>query len=280
MLPELSLGPFVGLPTYFIYLSLVYSLMIYLAWRWAQVRDFPLDHVLNLSLVLMIAGMIGGRLFHVFYEGLDYYRSFPSAIFMFWQGGFVFFGGFFAALLAGWIYVIRKTPRIGFLKWADFLAPLGAVGYGVGRVACLLAGCCYGRVCELPWAINGRHPTPLYATIWELSVAALLLVLARQNTRYFSEGTGRLFSLWLLLHSLGRLMMEHFRDDFRGPPLAGLSISSWISLFLWAISLGWLAYSGRPPRPLSDEELIERGRAISKKHRGAMKKLADYDKGK
>jgi phosphatidylglycerol:prolipoprotein diacylglycerol transferase len=39
---------------------------------------------------------------------------------------------------------------------ADILAPSIALGYVSGRIGWLLNGCCYGRPCNLPWAIRGR----------------------------------------------------------------------------------------------------------------------------
>ncbi len=55
---------------------------------------------------------------------------------------------------------------------------------------------------------------------------------------------GSIFYLWMILHSVGRLLMESFREDFRGPSL-GLSISSWISGAL--IILGLILLFGRKP---------------------------------
>lgn len=234
MLPELSLGASVSLPTYFVFLSLLYSFLIFAAWKWAQKQGVSEIHALNLSILLVVSGMVGGRLFHVFYEAPAYYRENPFDIFKFWLGGFVFYGGMLTAAIAAVIYLHRTHES--FFRWADFFAPLFALGYGLGRIACLLAGCCYGRVCDLPWAINGRHPTQLYATLIELCFAALLFALTNVKRRQLGE----LFFLWLGLHACGRLFMEYFRDDFRGDFVLGVSISSWISLFLLSLSITML----------------------------------------
>lgn len=239
MRPELDIGPFVGLPTYFLYLSLVYSLLIYLAWRWAQKRNVSEIHALNISMLMVAAGMIGGRLLHVIYEAPEYYRQNPLDILKFWQGGFIFFGGFAAAILAGLIYV-RKN-KLSFLEWADFFAPLGAFGYGIGRFACFLAGCCYGRYCDLPWAIQGRHPVQLYAVIIEVLFSIFLW---RWSLRPHTKG--RIFFTWLAIHSIARLFMESLRDDFRGAFPLGISISSWLSLFLMSAALTALIIPKRP----------------------------------
>ncbi|MCB0385338.1 MAG: prolipoprotein diacylglyceryl transferase, partial [Bdellovibrionales bacterium] len=94
---------------------------------------------------------------------------------------------------------------------------------------------CFGDHCELPWSVAGRHPTPLYATLWELPVLFLLLVLEAKRDRLPFRSlrrSGGLFYFWVFLHGLGRLMMEYWRVDDRGPMPLGLSVSTWISLAL------------------------------------------------
>lgn len=188
----------------------------------------------------MISGLIGARGFHALYENLDYYLKYPIDIFKLWQGGFVFYGGFFGALIGAIIFL--RMRKESFWSWADFMAPILAFGYGVGRIGCLLNGCCFGRECMLPWAIEFshtglpaglRHPTQIYATLWELCAVVILLFLERRRKiRPASLQTGKLFLLWLFLHSTGRLIMEYFRDDFRGEIYFGFSISSWISIMI------------------------------------------------
>jgi phosphatidylglycerol:prolipoprotein diacylglycerol transferase len=191
---------------------------------------------LDLSLLIMVFGFIGGRLLHIVYESFDYYREDFWRIFYFWDGGFVYYGGAILATVAGLIYLhLRACKQSG--NYLDMLAPVMSFAYALGRSACLLAGCCYGKYCELPWAINGRHPTQLYAIVWELGALCLILGFekGRQKKGFFSK-PGQLFYIWMVLHGIGRLIMESFRDDFRGPTL-GMSISSWISAAIIALGL-------------------------------------------
>lgn len=244
MLPEFSLGPFVSLPTYFLSLSLLVTLLFFLTWKWAAMMDKNSTVALNLAMIIVVAGFVGGRLLHVIYEGPAYYRRYPEAIFMFWMGGYVFFGGMALATLAGFLYL----KRIGqpFWAWFDLLTPVLALGYGLGRFSCFLAGCCYGRFCDLPWAVNGRHPTQLYALVLEVGFALLLARRARRDhaTREAAARwpVGALTLTWFALHALGRLFMEYYREDFRGPMVAGASISTWLSLVLLSGALAGLFY--------------------------------------
>lgn len=246
MYPIIAISPSLQIPTYYFVLSA--TVCICLFWLVRRTGRFQLSRkiTLDLSLVIMIAGFIGGRLFHVFYEDFDYYREDPWRILHFWNGGFVFYGG---ALLAGFFSALFLTfkARKSCEAYMDLFAPVVSFSYAAGRSACLLAGCCYGRYCELPWAVGGRHPTQAYAALWELGVLFILLGLEnipREQRRisYFKH-PGSIFFLWMILHATGRLLMESLRDDFRGPSL-GLSISSWISTCL--IFLGFYLLFRKP----------------------------------
>lgn len=242
MFPEIKLSDSIVIPTYVLTISLVYCLLIFYVYRRSLKKNLSTTTALDLAFIIMITGFFGGRLTHVFYEMPAPYLADGMRIFKFWEGGFVFYGGFLTALFSCLVFL--RIRKLSFFEWADFYAPVIALGYGLGRISCFLAGCCYGRFCELPWAVvfpwdqtlTPRHPTQLYAVIWELLLWLALLVLERKK-----KPVGFIFSAWLLGHSIGRLVMEYFRDDFRGSVILGLSISTWISLLLLATAGGLLA---------------------------------------
>ncbi len=230
-LPFLNVGP-ISLPTYHIWISLTFSATLLYWLTRARDRKMSSQMVLDLSIVVMFLGFIGGRVAHVVFEDFAYYRSHPTAIFQFWDGGFVFFGG---ALLAGLgCFYLFKLRKENAYKWLDLFAPVGAVGYASGRIACWLTGCCFGSVCYLNDRIAFQHPTQLYAAAWELGVFCVLLLAEK---RKWIRIQGGLFFTWVFLHSIGRIMMEAFRADDRGATPLGISISTWISLIL----IGWCA---------------------------------------
>lgn len=240
MFPEIRFSENFSIQTYILTISILYCFLLLFVTKRAKKMNLTVTHALDLAFVMMASGFLGARLVHVFYEAPEYYALDWTRVFRFWEGGFVFYGGFLAAFFACWLFVhFKKLP---FFKWADFYAPVLALGYGLGRISCFLAGCCYGRVCDFPWAVVfpwdtakvTRHPVQIYAVIWELTVFALLLVLEKKPGR-------PVFVIWLALHSVGRLMMEYFRDDFRGQFVLGLSFSTWISLALLSSCIGFLA---------------------------------------
>lgn len=245
MFPTISISPSLSIPTYYLILSLTVCVGLLWIARRAQQRGLSRKVALDLSLIIMVSGFVGARLFHVFYESFPYYQEDYLRILYFWNGGFVFYGGALLAALCSVVYlffVARAQPE----DYLDLFAPVMSLSYVLGRMACLFAGCCYGKTCELPWAIAGRHPTQAYASVWELGVLLILLgieSMARPLRPRWLQNSGSLFFLWMVLHGLGRLLMESFRDDFRGPTM-GLSISSWISVLI--VVLGILLLIRKP----------------------------------
>lgn len=249
MLPEINLFG-MHIPSYFFVISLTLMASLSLLFYFIQTEAFDKlsslgfnsSHAFDLAIVILISGFVGGRLFHVAYELPEYYMQNPIQIIQFWMGGFVYYGGMLLALLCSWIWIywkLRQQERAGhfaiaFRYWGDLFAPSLSMGYMFGRIGCLLEGCCFGRFSALPWAIDLRHPTPLYASITEFFIFVLLLRLIRKPNPHLKPGS--LFLIWLFLHSCARIFMELFRDDFRGMRFFGMSISTAISVVLMSIA--------------------------------------------
>ncbi|OFZ30506.1 MAG: hypothetical protein A2622_08890 [Bdellovibrionales bacterium RIFCSPHIGHO2_01_FULL_40_29] len=241
MIPILRIGS-LQIPTFFLVISLSLSaLLVFLSYRVDQFRR-DRQIAFNLALILMIGGFIGGRLLHVFYEEWLYYAADPKLILYFWNGGFVYYGGFLVAWPTAWIYC--RIKKISFSDWANFFTPLISLSHALGRIGCILTGCCFGQFCELPWSVAGRHPTAWYLAIGELIIFAVLMFLEKKSREHKKVAIPELlFFKWLFLHALLRYIVEFYRDDFRGRsvPIFGLgsiSISQALCLLLMLISLG------------------------------------------
>lgn len=238
MLPELDLFG-IAIPTYLLTLSIVYCLGIF--YFFLRLKKFGLSPIIasDLLLIAMVSGFVGARLAYVFYQEPAHYFKNPIQIFQFWHGGFIYYGGLFAGLGTCYAYLKFKKQNIGL--WMNLSAPVLALGYGLGRLACFLNGCCYGAVCEWPWGVqfplltHARHPTQLYAFIFELFVWVFLLAIEKKAV-FKSRNFGLLFYIWLIAHGLGRITMEYFRDDPRGAQIVGLSISTVISILIVLIA--------------------------------------------
>lgn len=247
-----------SIPTFFVVICLdVVLCLLFISYRldqWLSKQywiktDFS-QKVWIVTGASLVFGMIGARLSHVFYEMPSYYMDDPIQILYGWNGGYTFFGGLIFGILGGWFSLVLMKVKQKSLYF-DFFAPVLSLGYLIGRLGCFLNGCCYGKFCELPWAVkfiddNGsflpRHPTQLYAMISEAVIFTLLILIERKENFYLSVAKqirdsllGSLFLLWIMMHSISRFALEFYRDDFRGPEYL-LSFSSWISLGLFSIS--------------------------------------------
>lgn len=212
----------------------------------ARVGENP-TQILDLGFYMLIAAIVGARLFYLAVDP-DILTESPWAFFQIWEGGLVFYGGFIAALVTA-IFYVRKR-RVPFFRIADIFSPGLAAGHAVGRIGCFFAGCCYGKTCDLPWAVVFKnplslaptgvhlHPTQLYSVAGNLLVFGALWFL-RKRTRY----TGQLFWLYVLFYGLLRSFLELFRgDDYRGFLFDGVSVAQGIGLVLAASAAVVLFY--------------------------------------
>ncbi|SMC44350.1 phosphatidylglycerol:prolipoprotein diacylglycerol transferase [Desulfocicer vacuolatum DSM 3385] len=242
----------ITLYTYGLFVALGFMSAIWFAsWR-ARVRGSAIGHqeITDLFFVILLSSLVGARLFYVI-QNFSLFSARPLDIFKIWNGGLVFYGGFIVALLAAMVYIKKKN----FNLWdtADLLAPAIALGHAVGRVGCLFAGCCYGKTCDLPWAITFSdphslaplgvplHPTQLYAVLSNLILFILLVAMDRKNA--FS---GRLFWIYIFLYGIFRSFLEIFRGDERGDFLLQvISPSQTIGIVMALVAvamLWWLSH--------------------------------------
>jgi phosphatidylglycerol:prolipoprotein diacylglycerol transferase len=233
-----------SLPSYLVINSFAFCLAIFWAFKRAGKAGLNQNATLDLGLIIMVSGFIGSRLLHVLIEEPKFYSANPTYILKFWNGGFVYYGGFFAAFFGCYLFCSKRNYN--FRAYADLLAPVLAGAYAIGRLGCLAAGCCFGTPTNLPWGIvfpQGSeapsgiklHPTQVYFSLWEAILCVTLLIL--QKKKVFASGKGKYFGLWLVFHALGRAFLEQFRGDFRGQKIFNLSLSTWLSALAVGLAL-------------------------------------------
>src|SRR5260221_12382865 len=155
-----------------IYIAIAFVLGLWTAARRGMRDGLHPDQIMDLGPWLIIGTIVGARAWYVITYWQDSFAGRPwTEIFMVQHGGLVFYGGLVGASLATLIYLHRK--KLPIWKFGDALAPSIALGYVFGRMGCLMNGCCYGRGCDLPWAIQFPegsdahalgpvHPTQIY----------------------------------------------------------------------------------------------------------------------
>lgn len=222
-----NLGP-LTVRTYGVMVALgMFVALQYMLFR-AKRAKLPQENLLDLALYMIVAGLIGGRLAYVLLNS-GYYAQNPSEIIRVWEGGMVFYGGLALGALAGVLY-LRKHRKLGLAKVADLFAPAIALGHAFGRIGCFFAGCCYGSVCDLPWAVKFAdprsiapvgvllHPTQLYEALGDL----LIFVFLDWYNR-FEHREGKAFWVYVFLYGMLRFHVEFLRGDDRGGFLLGMS---------------------------------------------------------
>ena len=212
MHPDLfQLGP-LTVHTYSVLVDLGILAGALIAYREAKRLGIDSNVFADFALWVIVAGLAGSRLYHVFMYP-DLYAGDWLSVFRLWEHGLVFQGAFLGGLIAGIIFV--RLHRLPFWRMAD-AAALGLVfGHSIGRVACFFAGCCYGELCDLPWAVSfpvlgdgPRHPTQLYEALANLVIFGILLLVRRRK-----PFDGFVFLLYVALYSMVRFTDEFFRGD-------------------------------------------------------------------
>ncbi len=291
MRPELFRLGDVGFPAYFVLLLVGFLFAIAVGAATSRRMGINPDVIVDLGISMLIAGVLGGRLLHVIADGYfwDYVHlcTDPSQVnwplekaeclsktydgvwdaaknvchpkerdclawAKFWAGGLTYYGGLIAAVAVGWWQTRKEKLPLG--KAADLAGFAIPVGLGFGRIGCLLAGCCFGAPCSLPWALSfpGRssaseaqwkahlltskylpslpvHPTQIYESLASLAIAAICMLWVFPRKRY----DGHVFVVFAILYAIVRFFLEFLRRDDRGGFLA-LSTSQWISLVIAA----------------------------------------------
>lgn len=225
------------------------ALFAFLKWREKQktrleqpetrkVRIWPQDRVGEITMLALVFGLLGAKMFDIFENWGDFLNR-PMA-YILSGGGLTFYGGLICATIA--IVIFARKHHIPLRHLADSLAPALMLAYAIGRIGCQVAGDgdwgientspnpfgflpdwmwsynyphnvnevgvpipgCEGRYCtQLP---VGHYPTPFYETV----VCTLLfgvLWAVRKKIRPF----GALFALYLVLNGLERFFIEKIR---------------------------------------------------------------------
>ena len=210
-------------------LGVVASLLI--SWHRARVRGLDEDMVSSLTILVVILGFAGGKLFFLLTHW-SFFTADPLAALG--SEGFVVYGGILTGFLTAWLYVRRKKQS--FLRWTDLLLPGVSTAQGFGRIGCFLAGCCYGLPTDSCLGVTfpagsfapagvPLWPTQLFSAVGNFMIAGFLLLLDRKQHR-----EGALTGWYLLLYSVGRFLIEYLRNDDRGS-VGFLSASQFFSLF-------------------------------------------------
>ena len=232
----------VAIYSYGFMLAVGVAVSLVLIMRQAKKEGIDEEPVLDLTIISVLAGLIGARLFYVFFYDWDYYRLNLLQILDFRNEGLVWYGAFILGAVAAIVYMrIKKLP---FWRMIDLVAPYLAVGYAFGRIGCFLNGCCFGTPTMMPWGVVfpgldlvPRHPSQLYSAL--LSLGLFIYLLRLYPRRRFD---GQVFLTYIIGYAILRFGVEFFRENLL--VWAGFSIAQVVAagilviagVFYWYLS--------------------------------------------
>lgn len=207
-----------------------------LARRAGQPPERPAD----LSLWIMVGGILGARLLYVIAHA-GYFAQHPVEIIRLDQGGLIFYGGVAGAVIA--VIALARKRRTPLWPLADYAVSALPLGHAFGRIGCFLNGCCHGHPVEGAWpsvrfpadsaadhlyGASPVHPVQLYEAGGNLLLYGMLLSFWFLPRRL---RPGSVVAAYAAGYGMIRFALEFLRGDDRQRH-AGLSTAQWMSLAL------------------------------------------------
>lgn len=208
------------------------------------------EHIVDFSITVAIAGLIGARLWDVFFFDWHYYGNHLLEIPFVWQGGMAIQGGVVLGTLAGYWYL--RKHNIDFWAFADIFAPALILAQSVGRMANLFNGDAFGHPTGGNFGILYPESTLAYRTygnqplwpaeIWEGQIDILIFVILLLFSS-FKHAKGQVFVLYAILYSAARFCLEFLRGDYVNLTM-GLKSAQMTSLIVMIVGICLFIYFG------------------------------------
>ncbi len=263
MIDGFSLGP-LYIKFYGIILMLGAVAGAWLATREAKRRGHDPEIVWDLLIYLIIGGVIGARLWHIFTpspssieQGITtaYYLSHPLDALAIWHGGLGIPGAVIGGVIA--LYFYTRKYKLNFTEWADIAAPGLALGQAIGRWGNFFNQELYGAPTNLPWKlyvdpthrltgfenVAYYHPLFAYESILDLANMWLLLWLSHNYTA--KRKNGDIFLVYLIVYPIIRFSLDFLRLD--ASEIAGINANQTLVAIVAVLAAAMLIWRHRAP---------------------------------
>ncbi len=236
-----KIGP-ITLFTYGFMIAVAFVIAIIFVFREAHREGINTEKFADLGFFIIISGIIGSRILYILINWPEYLKH-PLSIFKVWEGGLVFYGGILGAMITS-VFLLKRY-KLPFWEMMDIFAPAVVLAQAIGRIGCFMAGCCYGISTNIPWAVKFNnyntlaprnifiHPTQLYHSFANIIIFLILIYILRKR-RHFK---GQIFSLYICLYSVGRLLVEFFRGDSWKYFFGFMNLTQGISIIIFLCGL-------------------------------------------
>lgn len=236
------------------------AMIVAFLWCYSECRYYNVDrdHFIDLTIITIVSGIIGARLYYVIFS-FDYYKENPLSILKVWEGGLGIYGGILLGMLA--VIICCKIFKLDFWLVADIVSLGVILGQIAGRWGNFFNREAFGDYTDgfsammIPLSrvrssnfitdnmmshltyVNGEafvsvHPTYLYESLWNLCVL-LFLVLFRKYKKF----DGQIFLLYIGLYGLGRFFIESLRTDQLQIGSTGIAISQVVAIIMIIVSI-------------------------------------------
>lgn len=214
---------------------------VWLSAREAARKGFKKEEIYDSALYIVLAGLLGARLFHVLDHWPDEYAANPIRALYIWEGGLAIWGAIVFGLIAVVILAWQRKWRLPTLL--DAAAPGVVLAQAIGRIACVITGDAMGKPTTGPFGFAYTNPNamvpqlgvyytpmPVYELIANLGIFALLWQLRKRNWP-----DGLLFLVYLSLYSVMRFTLA-FTSSYRIIAL-GLTQSQIVAVLALVVAL-------------------------------------------
>ena len=200
--------------------------------------------IVDTGLIGGFFGLLGARLWDVFFFDWSYYQNHLDEILNVWQGGMAVQGGIILGVTAGGLYAKKKGLDV--IHLADILAPAIVLGQALGRCANLLNGDAFGAPTGSGFGIIYPDTTLAYRTygaqplfpaeVWEcqLDIVIFALLLIFRCTDYVR---GQCFALYVMLYAAARFALEFLRGDYTQQVFGVLKSAQVTSVVAFTVAL-------------------------------------------
>ena len=230
--------------TYGLMMALGFALVGVISYFRGKTRNISGNDLVGIAAAVLFGALFGGMLLFVFVTyPIDYiWQMMCSGDFSFFGTGIVYYGGLIAAILCAML--VARLFKCRFFDVERTILPLVPLGHAVGRIGCLLGGCCHGMEYEGPLAVyypygqtglptdQGYFPVQALEALLNVGICLILLRLEKKTNRPY-----RLLLYYLGMYAVARFFVEFFRGDAIRGLFLGISTSQWIAIGFGVLSV-------------------------------------------
>ena len=235
-----------NISTYGVLMLIAVILVFVLAFLRARKRAVQIDDMLIIGAFSLLFAITFANLLYILvsYSVTEIVSAVLNGRFEMF-GGLVYYGGLVGGVLGG--ILGTKVAKVNTQIVENAVIPYLPIGHAVGRIGCVMAGCCHGMEYEGIFSVHypksiaglpadqGYFPVQILEAVLNVFIALFLIWYSKRDREPF-----KILSLYVLLYAVSRFLLEFLRGDKMRGIYFGVSLSQWIAIMLFIISIGYL----------------------------------------